>query len=166
MTVGQTVVDTFIPVIHRLYCHIVWTTRGRERLIDAGLARFLCAFLRGVAGQERTQILEIGMVRTHVHLLVRLHPTTRLDRLLQRLKGGSAAIAGKERHSTEGHQLRWAKGYSIHSVSARSVAAVRDYLRAQPRRHPDAVIPGWSGDQPEYEVAGQDEWRSELRRRM
>jgi len=105
----------FILVIHRPYCHIVWTTRGREPLIDAGLARFLCAFLRGVAGQERTQILEIGMVRTHVHLLVRLHPTTRLDRLLQRLKGGSAAIAGKEHHSTEGHQLRWAKGYSIHA---------------------------------------------------
>ena len=153
-------------MIHRLYCHIVWTTRGREPLIDAGLARFLCAFLRGVAGQERTQILEIGMVRTHVHLLVRLHPTTRLDRLLQRLKGGSAAIAGKERHSTEGHQLRCAKGYSIHSVSARSVAVVREYLRAQPTHHPDAVIPGWSGDQPEYDVAGQDEWRSELRRRM
>ena len=135
-------------------------------MIDAGLARFLCAFLRGVAGQERTRILEIGMVRTHMHLLVRLHPTTRLDRLLQRLKAGSAAIAGKERHSTEGHQLRWAKGYSIYSVSARSLVAVREYLRAQPTHHPEEAIPGWSGDQPEYEVAGQDEWRSELRRRL
>ena len=154
------------PMIDRIYCHIVWTTRDRVPLIDAGLAQFLCSFLRGVATQERARILEIGMVRTHVHLLVRTRPTTHLARLLQRLKGGSAAIAGKERHSTEDNRLRWAKGYSIHSVSPRSLAALRSYLRAQPTRHPDAGIPGWGGDEPEYEHAGTDEWRSEIRKRV
>jgi len=156
----------FAGVIHRLYGHVVWTTRHREPLIDAGLARFLCGFLRGVAHQERARILEIGMVRTHLHLLLRVHPTTNLSRLLQRLKGGSAAVAGKERHSTEGHRLRWAKGYSISSVSPRSLTAVREYLRSQPTRHSDLTIPGWEGDQPEYESGGADEWRSELRSRM
>src|SRR5437867_7788935 len=154
------------PMIDRIYCHIVWTTRDRVPLIDAGLAQFLCSFLRAVATQENARILEIGMVRTHVHLLVRTHPTTDLAHLLQRLKGGSAAIAGKERHSTEGNRLRWAKGYSIHSVSPRGVAAAREYLRAQPVHHPDQAIPGWSGDQPEYEGAGLDEWRSEIRKRV
>ena len=122
-------------MIHRLYCHIVWTTRGREPLIDAGLARFLCAFLRGVAGQERTQILEIGMVRTHVHLVVRLHPTTRLDRLLQRLKGGSAAIAGKERHSTEGPSASMGKG-------------LFDTLRERPECRRRSRVPARSADAP------------------
>ena len=153
-------------MIDRIYCHVVWATRHRAPLIDAGLARFLCAFLRGVATQEGARILEIGIVRTHLHLLVRIRPTTDVSRLLQRLKGGSAAIAGKEHHSTEGGRLRWAKGYSIFSVSWRSLAAVREYLRAQPVRHPDAVIPGWSGDSPEYEDVGSDEWRSEHRKRM
>jgi len=153
-------------VLDRIYCHIVWTTRDRQPLIDAGLARFLCGFLRAVATQENARILEIGMVRTHVHLVVRTHPTTDLARLLQRLKGGSAAIARKERHSTDGNCLRWAKGYSIHSVSPRGVAAARQYLRDQPKHHPDQVISGWRGDQPEYESAGVDEWRSELRQRL
>jgi len=153
-------------MLDRIYCHIVWTTRDRQPLIDAGLARFLCGFLRAVATQENARILEIGMVQTHVHLVVRTHPTTDLVRLMQRLKGGSAAIAGKERHSTDGNRLRWAKGYSIHSVSPRGVAAARHYLRDQPKHHPDQVIAGWRGDQPEYESAGVDEWRSELRRRL
>src|SRR2546427_7706348 len=83
-------------VIDRIYCHIVWTTRNRKALIDAALARLLCGFLRGVASQEAARLLEIGMVRTHVQLLVRIRPTTNVSRLLQRLKGGSAAIAGKE----------------------------------------------------------------------
>ncbi len=50
---------------------------------------------------------------------------TDLTRLVQRLKGGSAAIAGKEPHSTSATLLRWAKGYSIHSISPRAVATVR-----------------------------------------
>ena len=153
-------------MIHQLYCHIVWTTRDPESLIDAGLARFLCRFLRQIAREERSHVLEIGIVRTHVHLLARLHPMTNLTRLLQRLKGSSAAVAGKERHSTEGHHLRWAKGYAIRSVSPRALQVVREYLRAQPVRHPDAAIAGWMGDQGEYEPAGEDEWRSELRRRL
>jgi len=150
-------------MIHRLYCHVVWTTRQRAPVIDAGLARFLCRFLRSVAQQERCRILEIGMVTTHVHLLIRVHPTTNLSRLLQRLKGGSAAIAGKERRSTSGHTLRWAKGYSIHSVSARVIGTVRAYLRAQPTRHPSEAIRGWTGDNPEYDRSTQEEWMSEQR---
>ena len=39
-------------VIDRIYCHVVWKTRDRRPLIDAGVARFLCGFLRAVAAQE------------------------------------------------------------------------------------------------------------------
>jgi len=85
---------------------------------------------------------------------------------MQRLKGASAAIAGKERHSTEGNALRWAKGYSIHSVSARQLDAVRQYLRWQGVHHPAQCIAGWKGDEPEYEISGNDEWRSDSRCRM
>ena len=77
----------FVSVTHRLYCHVVWTTRNRQPILDAGLARFLCGFLRAVARQERARVLEIGMVATHVHLLIRIHPATELSRLLQRLAG-------------------------------------------------------------------------------
>jgi REP element-mobilizing transposase RayT len=166
MTIRDSGGRDIAAVIDRIYCHIVWTTRRRDSLIDAGLARFLCGFLRAIASQEAARILEIGMVRTHVHLLVRIRPTTDISRLMQRLKGGSAAIAGKERRSPEGAPLRWAKGYSIHSVSLRSVADVRAYLRDQPIHHPDRVITGWEGDSPEYEGPGTDEWRSEGRRRI
>jgi putative transposase len=143
---------------HRIYYHIVWTTRERQHLIDAGLARFLCRFLRGVARQERAHILEIGMVATHIHLLVRMHPTCAISRLMQRMKGGSSAVAGKERHSTMGRVLKWGKGYSIRTVAPRSLEAVRAYLRLQPTKHPSEAINDWAGDQPEYEIAGQEQW--------
>jgi REP element-mobilizing transposase RayT len=80
---------------HRLFVHLIWTTRERQSLIDARVARFLSEFLRDVASQERARVMAIGMVRTHVHMLVRVHPQTSLTRLVQRLKGGSATVATK-----------------------------------------------------------------------
>jgi REP element-mobilizing transposase RayT len=152
-------------VRHRIYFHIVWATRGRAPLIDAGLAAFLCRFLRQMARAERAHVLEIGMVTTHVHVLARAHPMADIARLLQRLKGASS-IAGKEGHSTYGAVLKWAKGYAIHSVGARSLGAVRQYLRDQPRHHPQEAIAGWNGDTPEFDVDGGEEWRGPNRQEM
>ena len=39
-------------VRHRLYVHVVWTTRGRAPLLDAKVARFLWRFLRDVVRQS------------------------------------------------------------------------------------------------------------------
>jgi REP element-mobilizing transposase RayT len=128
---------------HRLYVHLCWTTRNRAALIDKGIARFLEGFLAAVAQQERGQLLAIGIVRTHVHLLLRLHPTTSIPRLVQRLKGGSSVVATREGHGTGGGRLQWEKGYNIHSVSERALRQVAQYIVAQPLRHPNEAIAGW-----------------------
>jgi REP element-mobilizing transposase RayT len=128
----------------RLYVHIVWTTRSREPTIDAAVARFLSRFLPAVARQERAGLHAMGMVRTHVHLLLQLHPTTNISRLLQRLKGGSSVLANREGHAAA-RPLRWARGYNIESVSPRALGAAREYVLRQPAHHPREAIPGWNG---------------------
>lgn len=140
----------------RLFVHLTWTTRDRARLIDARLATFLERFLPATAQQERARILAFGAVQTHLHLLVRLHPTTSTPRLLQRLKGGSYTIANREGHAAHYH-LKWAKGYNIESVSVRAVDPVAAYVVSQPRRHPTLAIAGWTADRRERdEVALRD----------
>ena len=128
---------------HRLFLHIAWTTRGRAALIDARVAAFLTRYLSDVAAQERVRVLALGMVSSHVHMLVRVHPQTSLSRLMQRLKGGSAAIATREGHALRDRELRWARGYSAHSVSQRAVEIVRDYVLSQAEHHPTEAILGW-----------------------
>jgi putative transposase len=123
----------------RILLHIVWTTRDREPLISQPVARFLSRFLRAVARQERTEVLAMGMVRTHVHVLARVHPTTSIPRLLQRWKGGSAVIAARE-GVVRPRGLAWAKSYSVTSVGPRQLPAVRDYVANQAQRHPDTAI--------------------------
>jgi len=139
---------------HRLYLHLAWTTQDRARLIDESVARFLRGFLRALARKERAYILEIGLVQTHVHVLLRIHPTASIPRLVQRLKGASSAVAAQRGYAPGGLLLRWSKGYSIQSVSHRGLDTVRLYLRQQPHHHPDEAIAGWTGDDPEYDRTG------------
>jgi hypothetical protein len=94
-----------------------------------------------VTQQERAAILEFGVVNDHVHLLVLLHPTTSLPRLIQRLKGGSAVLANREGHARRGCPLHWAKGYNVETVSPSALPGVREYIRKQPQHHPERAIP-------------------------
>jgi REP element-mobilizing transposase RayT len=128
---------------HRLFVHLVWTTRERAARIDARVAGFLERYLREVARQERARVLALGVVSTHVHLLLRVHPQTALPRLVQRIKGGSAVLAEREGYSRRGMSLRWARGYNLESVSPRALELVRSYVETQAQHHPAEAIVGW-----------------------
>ena len=128
---------------HRLYHHLVWTTLDRAPSIDAPTAQFLCRYLPTVAERFGVDILEIGLVSTHVHLLVRIPTTTSMAQLLQGFKGGSAARVNREIRTRRQEKLRWGHGYSATSVSEASMERVRRYVHRQPEHHPDERIRGW-----------------------
>jgi REP element-mobilizing transposase RayT len=122
--------------------HIVWTTRDRQPIIEAALAEFLADNLAVIIRQERARLIELGIVSTHLHLLLRLHPTTELPRLIQRLKGGTAARANH--HRLPGRRvLRWARGYNVDSVNHRALEIAGRYVRDQHLHHPHEAITGW-----------------------
>jgi putative transposase len=138
---------------HRLYLHLVWTTLDRAPLIDAACARFLTRYLRAITAEERARVLAVGIVATHVHLLLATHPSTNLPRLIQRLKGASARIANREGHAPLGTPLRWAEGYNVQTVSLSLLGRTREYVLCQADHHPNEAIPNWDGD------TGVTEWR-------
>ena len=125
---------------HRIYHHIIWTTRDRKALINSDTAVVLRRLLPAIATNERARIVELGMVQTHVHTLVEVHPTTSIPQLMQRLKGGSSVIVNRERKTTKTNPLRWAKGYDTTSVSPAAIERVRSYVRGQPTHHPEEAI--------------------------
>jgi putative transposase len=127
---------------HRLFMHVVWTTRNRQALVDLQAAEFLVEYLPVIARQERARLIEVGVVSTHLHLLLRVHPSTELPRLLQRMKGGSAMALNRLRGSSNA-AVRWAKGYNIESVSVRALGDVVCYIRDQHHHHPGDAIAGW-----------------------
>lgn len=125
-----------------LLIHLVWRTWRNEPLITARVAQFLTRYLPAVAHQEKAAVLAMSMVSTHVHMLIRMDPTTGIPRLVQRFKGGSSRVAEIEGHTD---RLRWANGYSVTSVSRKEIPRILLYLRSQPERHAAEAIADWSG---------------------
>ena len=136
---------------HRLYYHLVWTTRLREPCIDHRCIEFLCAFARSVSARYRGRILAIGAVRTHVHVLLAGDPQTDWPRLIAHIKGGSATTWNKLHAAKAGWRLQWAPGYGLSTVGRTQVDGVREYLRRQPEHHPLERIEGWMGDRQDHE---------------
>jgi REP element-mobilizing transposase RayT len=79
-------------------------------------------------------VLAIGVVKDHVHLLLRLAPVLDVPRLVQGLKGASARVANRD-CVIKDVTLRWAAGYDLRSVSPCNLVRAERYVKAQAKRH-------------------------------
>jgi len=122
----------------QLYIHLAWTTRDRRAMIDAATKPHLEDFLRKSAAREGVQIVALGIVQTHVHMLIRSGPRVDLARLLQMLKGGSSHAMNRLPGNVLG--LRWAREYSATTVSPKNLRSAIAYVIHQEGRHPDERI--------------------------
>src|SRR2546425_10704311 len=76
----------------RLYAMLTWTTLRRLPLIHSQAAAFLRRALPEIAGRHGTRVIELGVVRNHVHVVLELPARVDIPRLVQGLKGASAQI--------------------------------------------------------------------------
>jgi putative transposase len=127
----------------QLYAHISWTTWARLPLVTDKVADFLGPFLLGEAKRHGARVVEIGIVRDHVHVLVELPAAYDVPRLVQGLKGASARIANRDGHAAR-ESLRWERGYDFRSVGIKQLPIVAAYVRDQELKHgpPRATKPG------------------------
>ena len=124
----------------RLFAHAVWTTFARLPLIDESIATFLRRFLATEASRHGARVVELGIVRDHVHLVLELPATFDVPRLMQGLKGASARIANRD--GIAGHEsLRWAQGYDLRSIGVGQLRRVIAYVQGQNGRHPEKALP-------------------------
>jgi REP element-mobilizing transposase RayT len=123
---------------HQLFIHLVWTTLNRMPMIDPSTESFLEEFFKKTASKQDVEIVELAMLRTHVHMVIRTPPRIDLPRLVQFFKGGSSFAASRQPNNILG--LPWAPEYSSTSVGPRQLETVRQYLRDQSLHHPDEAI--------------------------
>jgi REP element-mobilizing transposase RayT len=124
-----------------IYAHLTWTTLRRDPLITPAVAAFLLRFLPPQGRRYGGQVLEIGIVRDHVHVLLHLTPGAPIPQLVQALKGASARVANRDGIAPENRPLRWDRGYDLRSVSPQALAAATRYVRRQGERHPlDRIV--------------------------
>ncbi|HET7790970.1 MAG TPA: IS200/IS605 family transposase [Gemmatimonadales bacterium] len=123
---------------YQIYYHVNWCTLERRPMIDAAARDFLEAYLRRVAARERVEVLALGILRTHLHVVIRTGPRCDLARLVQYWKGGSSHSIGRLPGNLLG--LRWSAEYAVSTVSPASLNRAIRYVKTQELRHPDEAI--------------------------
>ena len=122
----------------QLYLHLVWATWNRLPLITPELRGDVYAALQHRCKALNTDVIAIGGMEDHVHLLVRFPTTISVSGLVQQVKGATShLVTHVVRPDTP---FQWQGGYGAFTVSKRGVPTVRDYVLNQERHHREGTV--------------------------
>jgi|SRR5579859_1069045 len=118
----------------RLFTHIIFSTKGRARLIGPDPKPELHAYLGGLTRELKGKALAINGMEEHVHRLVSLPPTIAVSDALRFIKANSYKWVHEKWPKRSA--FAWQLGYGAFSVSKSIVPEVVDYIRRQEEHHP------------------------------
>lgn len=116
-----------------LYCHVVFSTKDRARLIDDELQPRLFQYMGGTLRKLGGSLIAAGGVPDHVHLLVSMGKQESVSDMLRDIKANSSGWI----HETfpDRRSFAWQSGYGAFSVSYSQIEVVRGYLAKQQEHH-------------------------------
>jgi len=119
-------------IFHEIVFHFIFATKERAPVITAPIQRLLFNHLRQACAELRCELHEIGGIEDHVHVLVSLLPSHRIDIVADTLKTSAAEMINKLSLNTT---LEWEEGYGVLSLRNKDIEVVSEYLRTQKERH-------------------------------
>ena len=121
-----------------LYLHLVWSTWRRYPFITLDLQRNLYASIAHHSVECGAEVIAIGGMPDHVHLLVRFSTTISISEFVWRVKGGSSHLVTQVMEWPE--PFKWQGGYGAFTVSKRNLAAARAYVLNQENHHREGTL--------------------------
>jgi REP element-mobilizing transposase RayT len=117
----------------KLFYHIVFSTKNRQRFItpaiEEELPKYIAGIVRGIGGS----CVEINGTPDHVHLLANLPPKLALSDVLRTVKANSSKWIHESKADLA--SFAWQDGYAAFTVSKSQVDAVQQYIRDQKEHH-------------------------------
>jgi putative transposase len=132
----------------KIYIHLVFSTKNRERVLPDDLRADLHAYLGGTLNGLGCAPVEINSEPDHVHVLFVMTRTETLSDVVGQLK--KSANDWLRARGPGLANFFWQGGYGAFSVSQSAVEEVRDYIRKQREHH--------------QRISFQDELRALLKR--
>lgn len=116
-----------------VYVHLVWATWNCLPLLEGERERRIYRCLEATCDDLGVDLLALGGVADHLHLVVRLPATLSVAQVVKRLKGTLSHLATHEISPDE--FFKWQGGYGAFSISQRHVAAACAYAARQKAHH-------------------------------
>ena len=130
------------------FVHFVWATWDRTEIITPDIERPLYRYIDKVCRDHKCDVLAVGGMPDHVHLLVTFPGTLTFGDLMRDVKGGSSRFVTEE--LKHGEWFEWQGSYGAFTVSPAHKNKVMAYIRNQKQHHGDDTV--W----PEAEVSDTD----------
>jgi putative transposase len=115
-----------------LLTHVVFSTKHRKPWLREPIRDRLYQYLAGIARNEVGNVIQIGGIEDHVHMLVAIKPSVAVSDAVGKLK----ALSSRWIKDTFGQDdFAWQVGYSAFGVSESNRAAVVTYIANQEEHH-------------------------------
>lgn len=115
----------------RNHVHVVFSTKGRARVIREELQPELWAYMAGIARNHGMHALAIGGMDDHVHALVHIPGSMSIAKAVQVLKANSSRWINAGRKG----RFEWQEGYAAFSVSRSQIPRLMKYIANQKEHH-------------------------------
>ncbi len=112
--------------------HLVWNTWDHLPLLQNGVVETAYRVVLAKAHENKCPVLAIGGVEDHVHVLIRLHSTTPIAKVVREMKSGSSHEVSVD---NPGMFFQWQGSYGAVSVSESDVKRVVRYIENQVDHH-------------------------------
>jgi REP element-mobilizing transposase RayT len=117
----------------RLYIHLIYSTKHRERLITDAVRIPLHAYMATVLKNFGCAPVLINSVEDHVHILFELSRTVSVSQAVEEVKKSSSKWI-----KTQGKEFvgfAWQSGYGAFTISESNIHTVRQYIANQQEHH-------------------------------
>jgi putative transposase len=133
---------------HQLYVHLIWATWDRLPLLTPERRKIVYAAIQAECTRLKTELIALGGIEDHVHLLVRYAPSLSISELVKQVKGASSHLMT---HDVDTDAFfKWQGGYMAYSISKSEAPRIRDYIQRQQEHHRNKTL--W----PDAEMASEE----------
>ena len=113
--------------------HVVWIPKYRKKQLYGKLRKHLGTYLKDLARQKDSEILEGHLMADHIHMLISIPPKHAISTVIGFMKGKSAihiarTYVGQRKNFTG--QNFWARGYFVSTVGM-DEETIREYIKKQ-----------------------------------
>ena len=119
--------------LSRIYVHLVFSTKDRQRVIDAQIRESLHAYLATLSRGEGCNAYRVGGTDDHVHFVSALARTVTVSSLVENVKKVSSAWMKEQGEPYR--RFYWQRGYGAFSLSPSHLQEVIDYISRQENHH-------------------------------
>lgn len=139
---------------YRLYCHLVWTTKGRQPFIPPKVELRLYSYLSNKAMELGVRVYAINGWTEHVHMIVGIPPKHAVAYVVKSLKGASAFDLN---HTVElSNRFQWQRGYGALSLGETQRPTAVAYVENQKQHHQHQTTNMWLERVAEFDEGPDD----------